>query len=97
MRILIAALSEPPIVFLRPLAVKQDGCFPRWLALASSPLFESAGSERILRLRRLCPGDALTGSYCKPVSFQEMTSALGIDSGRIAGHSEVVPMQAFRL
>jgi len=43
MRILIAALSEPPIVLLRPLVVKQGGCFPRWLASASYLLFESAG------------------------------------------------------
>jgi len=33
MRILIAALSEPPIVFLRPLVVKQDGCLPRRLGV----------------------------------------------------------------
>jgi len=31
------------------------------------------------------------------VPLWEVISALGIDSGRIAGHSEVVPMQAFGL
>jgi hypothetical protein len=29
MRILIVALSEPPIVLLRSLVVKQADCFPR--------------------------------------------------------------------
>jgi hypothetical protein len=43
MRILMAALSEPPIVLQRSLVVKQDGCFPRRLASALFPLFESAG------------------------------------------------------